>query len=92
MAQASLEYAIEEAVKKALDSRIELVVGRIKRIEQFINANYVGSQWLTVNEAAKLTGVSKQTIRSLAKKGTIPSTRVGKQFRFRQADLVGIGK
>jgi len=41
-----------------------------------------------VEGAAELLGVSNWTIYQLARKGTIPGTRVGKEWRFVRASLI----
>lgn len=44
---------------------------------------------LDVHGAAELLGVSPWTIYQLARKGTVPGTRVGKEWRFARATLIG---
>src|SRR3546814_11051676 len=43
---------------------------------------------LTVAEAARLLKVHPNTVRNLIKAGTIPAARVGRQWRFVDAELV----
>ena len=43
---------------------------------------------LDVEGAAELLGVSTWTIYQLARKGKIPGTRVGKEWRFARASLI----
>src|SRR3546814_18855758 len=43
---------------------------------------------LTVAEAARLLKVHPNTVRNLIKAGTIPAARVGRQWRFVEAELV----
>jgi excisionase family DNA binding protein len=43
---------------------------------------------LDVNGAARLLGVSTTTIYALARKGQIPATRVGREWRFARQKLV----
>jgi excisionase family DNA binding protein len=43
---------------------------------------------LDVAGAAELLGVSPWTIYQLARKGTIPGARVGKEWRFARASLI----
>src|SRR3546814_20243918 len=43
---------------------------------------------LTVVEAARLRKVHPNTVRNLIKAGTIPAARVGRQWRFVEAELV----
>jgi len=44
---------------------------------------------LDVDGAAKLLGVSKDTIYHLARAGKIPATRVGREWRFTRQGLIG---
>jgi len=41
-----------------------------------------------VNGAAKLLGVSATTIYTLARKGELPATRVGREWRFARHKLI----
>jgi len=43
---------------------------------------------LDVNGAAELLGVSTTTIYALARKGRIPATRVGREWRFARHKLI----
>jgi excisionase family DNA binding protein len=43
---------------------------------------------LDVEGAATLLGVSTTTIYNLARKGDIPATRVGREWRFARANLI----
>jgi excisionase family DNA binding protein len=43
---------------------------------------------LDVEGAADVLGVSKTTIYKLAREGTIPATRVGREWRFSRTNLV----
>ena len=45
-------------------------------------------QILDVDGAADVLGVSKTTIYKLAREGTIPATRVGREWRFSRTNLV----
>lgn len=45
------------------------------------------SEWLDAEQAAGIVKVHPRTIRNLATNGALPGTRVGKQWRFRRADL-----
>ena len=42
---------------------------------------------LTIHEAARFLGAHPQTVRKLAKKGEIPSFKVGREWRFRRDAL-----
>ena len=44
---------------------------------------------LDVEGAARLLGVSTKTIYTLARKGDIPATRVGREWRFSRKNLIG---
>jgi excisionase family DNA binding protein len=43
---------------------------------------------LDIEGAADILGVSKTTIYKLAREGTIPATRVGREWRFSRSNLV----
>lgn len=43
---------------------------------------------LDVEGAADILGVSKTTIYKLAREGTLPATRVGREWRFHRTNLV----
>jgi excisionase family DNA binding protein len=43
---------------------------------------------LDIEEAATLFGVSTRTIYTLARKGDIPATRVGREWRFARRNLI----
>ena len=43
---------------------------------------------LTIREVAALLKVHPNTVRNLIKAGTIPAARVGRQWRFVEAELV----
>ena len=43
---------------------------------------------LDVERATALLGVSARTIYTLARKGTIPATRVGREWRFARRNLI----
>jgi excisionase family DNA binding protein len=43
---------------------------------------------LDIEGAADVLGVSKTTIYKLAREGTIPATRVGREWRFSRTNLV----
>lgn len=45
------------------------------------------SEWLDAEQAAAIVQVHARTMRNLAASGELPATRVGKQWRFRRADL-----
>ena len=44
-------------------------------------------RWLSVEEAAKYLGIGKTILYSLARKGGIPSSKVGKKWTFERAQL-----
>ena len=44
-------------------------------------------RWLSVEEIALHLGVSKDTIRSWIKKGTIPFHKVGRLYKFRISEV-----
>jgi excisionase family DNA binding protein len=48
----------------------------------------MNKEMLDVEGAAALLGVSTATIYSLARKGDIPATRVGREWRFARANLI----
>jgi excisionase family DNA binding protein len=43
---------------------------------------------LDIEGAADVLGVSKTTIYKLAREGTIPATRVGREWRFSRSNLI----
>lgn len=43
---------------------------------------------LDIEGAADILGVSKTTIYKLAREGTMPATRVGREWRFSRSNLV----
>ena len=67
--------AEEQQGKRTRTSRSE----RVARMDKEI---------LDVEGAADVLGVSKTTIYKLAREGTIPATRVGREWRFSRTDLV----
>lgn len=48
----------------------------------------VAERWLTSRELAALTGVGDTTLEGLAKRGVIPSLRIGKALRFCPSEVV----
>jgi excisionase family DNA binding protein len=43
--------------------------------------------WLSVEELAKYLGISKETIYRWLEKGTIPSHRIGKLWKFKPSEV-----
>ena len=43
--------------------------------------------WVNLEEIAKYLAVHKDTVRNWIKKGTIPHTRAGKQFKFKISEV-----
>ena len=43
--------------------------------------------WLTAKEAAAMLGIHPKTLARMAKRGDIPSARLGRSYRFRRVDL-----
>ena len=43
--------------------------------------------WLTAKEAAAMLGIHPKTLSRMARRGEIPSARIGRSYRFRRADL-----
>lgn len=66
-----LEGRIEAAVRRALDER--RATG--------------DTVWLDTAAAAELLGVHPRTVTKLAKSGELPSSRIGKLWRFRRRDI-----
>lgn len=44
-------------------------------------------RWYSLEEIANHLGVSKDTIRSYIKKGTIPFCKVGRQYKFKLSEV-----
>lgn len=44
-------------------------------------------RWYNLEEIASHLGVSKDTIRSYIKKGTIPYYKVGRQYKFKLSEV-----
>jgi excisionase family DNA binding protein len=44
-------------------------------------------RWYNLEEIASHLGVSKDTIRSYIKKGTIPFYKVGRQYKFKLSEV-----
>lgn len=44
-------------------------------------------RWYNLEEIANHLGVSKDTIRSYIKKGTIPFYKVGRQYKFKLSEV-----
>lgn len=44
-------------------------------------------RWLNLEEISKHLGVSKDTIRTWIRKGTIPHHKVGRQYKFRVSEV-----
>jgi len=51
-------------------------------------ARYLMPRLLTGDEAAVLLRVRKSTVMDLARRGVVPSVRIGRAVRFVEADLV----
>ena len=45
------------------------------------------AEWLNVDEAARYLGISSSNLYSLAQRSRIPSTKIGKVWRFSKTDL-----
>jgi excisionase family DNA binding protein len=69
--------------ERSLKSRIgEVRTARWQRIAM------MDKEIVDVEGAATLLGVSTTTIYNLARKGEIPATRVGREWRFARANLI----
>ena len=44
-------------------------------------------RWYSIEEISNHLGVSKDTIRSYIKKGTIPFYKVGRQYKFKLSEV-----
>lgn len=44
-------------------------------------------KWVSLEEIAVHTGLSKDTIRNYIKRGAIPFYRIGKQYKFKISDI-----
>ncbi|MFH1201557.1 MAG: helix-turn-helix domain-containing protein [Candidatus Omnitrophota bacterium] len=44
-------------------------------------------EWLTVVDVARYLKISKDTIYKFAQKGTIPASKIGRQWRFNRTDI-----
>lgn len=44
-------------------------------------------RWFSLEEISKHLGVSKDTIRTWIKKGTIPFYKVGRQYKFKVSEV-----
>ena len=51
-----------------------------------MNQNYQ-ENWISIDEAAKYLGVTKDTIRYWIKKTDIPACKIGKQWKFKLSEL-----
>ena len=51
-----------------------------------MNQNYQ-ENWISIDEAAKYLGVTKDTIRNWIKKADIPACKIGKQWKFKLSEL-----
>lgn len=51
------------------------------------NLQAIGERFLTLREAAEVLRLSTRTVREYVKRGEIRGKIVGKQWRFRRADL-----
>lgn len=48
--------------------------------------------FLTPEQAAELLQLAPDTIRAMAKRGTIPARKVGRLWRFLESELMGVGQ
>jgi excisionase family DNA binding protein len=44
-------------------------------------------KWVSLEEIAEHTGLSKDTIRNYIKRGVIPNYRIGKQYKFKISEI-----
>ncbi len=44
-------------------------------------------KWISLNEVAEYLGVAKDTIRNWIKKGLIPAHKIGRQWKFKKAEI-----
>lgn len=51
-----------------------------------MNLNYQ-ENWISIDEAAKYLGVTKDTVRNWIKKTDIPACKIGKQWKFKLSEL-----
>ena len=51
-----------------------------------MNQNYQ-ENWISIDEAAKYLGVTKDTIRNWIKKTDIPACKIGKQWKFKLSEV-----
>jgi excisionase family DNA binding protein len=49
-------------------------------------------RFLSVEEAAKILAISSATVREYARKGIVPARKIGKHWRFLEADLMQAGE
>jgi len=66
-----LADVIESAVRRALEE----------------SGHTPADEWLDAEAAAEVIGVCSRTLIKRAKAGELPSSRIGKLWRFRRADL-----
>jgi excisionase family DNA binding protein len=50
--------------------------------------SFMDKEILDVEGAAQLLGVSSTTVYNLARKGELPATRVGREWRFSRSNLI----
>jgi excisionase family DNA binding protein len=55
--------------------------------QQVSKGHTIGEKFLTLREAAEVLRLSARTVREYVKRGEIRGKIIGKQWRFRRADL-----
>ena len=73
----------------SVDEVIEIVEAAVRRVLD-ANEPREPSEWLGTAGAAELLDVHRRTVGKLAKSGELPSSRIGKQLRFRRCDLIAL--
>ena len=57
-----------------------------EELERLVQAS-LDPGFLEIDEAAKIVGVKPRTLATWARKGRIPATKAGRNWRFRQQEL-----
>ena len=75
-------------IEDTLDGRLHIPKPKKPKTARWQRIAMMDKEIVDVKGAATLLGVSTTTIYNLARKGEIPATRVGREWRFARANLI----
>ncbi len=87
---AVIQLEIEEPIKKAIEISLEPLFKRIEEISNEVNAirGFMKKEYISIDEACKMTGVSKSKFQDLVKEGKLKPIKLGERaVRYKKSDI-----